>query len=152
MENLPTGAVGMVTLVGTPWLEMAWPHQPVRSLELQSRTQGCCPSWGAGLHPDAPAWPGGSRGTLSCLGLAAAVTLSLDRTTVLAGFAGFGAGAMARGCLGRKWGSWLAVPLSIPASLDRSFQGGCMLGFTQASSTASVSHLPCAGCPVLGRH
>lgn len=95
---------------------------------------------------------GGSRGTLSCLGLATAVTLSLDRTTTLAGFAGFGAGAMARGCLGRKWGSWLAVPLSIPASLDRSFQGGCMFGFTQASSTANVSHLPCAGCPVLAQH
>lgn len=33
-DVLDTGAVGMVTLVGTPWLEVAWLHQPV----VQSRT------------------------------------------------------------------------------------------------------------------
>lgn len=56
----------------------------------------------------------GSRGPHSCLGLAAAVIPSLDSTAVLVGFAwetaGFAAGVMARGCLGRKWGSWLAAP------------------------------------------
>lgn len=42
--------------------------------------------------------------------------------------------------------------LSVPASLDGSYQGGCMLSFTQGSSIASVSHLSHARCPVLGRH
>lgn len=37
-DVLDTGVVGMVTPVGTPWQEVAWLHQPVGTLELQSRT------------------------------------------------------------------------------------------------------------------
>lgn len=121
------------------------------SLELQSRTLCFCPSWDAGLHLGVPAWCWWQLWHPQLFGSGSNSDPAVS-AAVLAGFAGFGASVMARDCLGRKLGSWLAVPLSIPASLDRSYQGGCMLGFTQDSSTASVSHLPGAGCPVLGRH
>lgn len=73
---------------------------------------------------------------------------SPDSAEVMVGFAGdtagFGAGATARGCLGRKWGSQQppSSVVALPGSREGSHWGGGTLGFPKAPPLWVVSHLP----------